>query len=147
MKRILVSAVVLAMSMSVTSALAQSDAIGKRKEIMKETGKRFGAVGKMVKGESPFDLAAVQDALKYASTAAKDMPSLFPDNSKTGNDTEALPKIWESKADFDALFNKLGADAAAAAAKITDEASLKANIQSVTKNCGDCHQSYRAKKS
>jgi cytochrome c556 len=144
MKRILIALVVCALG--ATAALAQSDVIAQRKALMKDTAKRFGEVGKMLKGESPFDLAKVQAALKQAETAGKQAPALFPDNSKTGGDTEALPKVWETKSDFDARFAKLAADAADAAGKITDEASFKANIQPVMKNCGGCHESYRVKK-
>jgi cytochrome c556 len=39
---------------------------------------------------------------------------LFPDDSKTGGDTAALPLIWEKKSEFDAIFVKLGADSTAA---------------------------------
>ena len=72
------------------------------------------------------------------------MPGLFPPDSETG-DTHALPAIWTDTADFDARFKKLGADSAAAATAITDEASFKANIMGVLKNCQGCHETYRAK--
>ena len=42
------------------------------------------------------------------------MRPLFPDNSKTGGDTAALPAIWENKADFDAKLTKFVAEAKAA---------------------------------
>ena len=45
------------------------------------------------------------------------MPALFPDDSKTGGDTAALPAIWENKSDFDARFAAFGKDAAAALAR------------------------------
>ena len=138
---------IAALAVGATSVMAQSDPIATRKATMKKVGEGAAAVGKIAKGEAPFDLATVQAALKTMEDAAKVMPTLFPDKSKTGGDTAALPKVWETKADFDAKWAKLGADASAAAAKIKDEASFKAEFPAVGKNCGGCHESYRAKKS
>ena len=98
----------------------------------------------MMKGEAPFDLATVQKALKTYVDAAEKMPKLFPDDSKTG-DTNALPAVWENRADLDARFKKLDEDAKAALAKIKDEASFKATMPDIFKNCGGCHEKYRAK--
>jgi cytochrome c556 len=125
--------------------MAQSDPIAARKAAMKAVGDSVAPVGKIMKGEAPFDLATVQRALATIQEKAKVLPTLFPDNSKTGGDTAALPHIWENKADFDAKYAKLGADAAAAAGKIKDEASFKAEFPNVTKNCGGCHETNRKK--
>lgn len=35
--------------------------------------------------------------------------ALFPDNSKTGGDTAALPGIWNDKAKFTGIYDKLAA--------------------------------------
>ena len=51
------------------------------------------------------------------ATRADKMQELFPDSSKTGGDTAALPAIWENKADFDAKLAKFSADAKAARAE------------------------------
>ena len=79
--------------------------------------------------------------------AASKEPALFPPDSKTG-DTNALPVIWDddNMADLDARFKKLGADATAALATIKDEASFKATMPGVLKNCGACHEKYQAKR-
>ena len=138
---------VAALLVATGAVIAQSDPIAARKELMKGNGKATGGAVKMLKGEAPFDLAVAQAALKvYADTAAK-APALFPDTSKTGGETEALPAVWTAKADFEAKFAKLGKDAEAAMAAIKDEASFKAAFPGVLKNCGDCHETYRAKKS
>lgn len=128
-------------------AVAESDPIVDRQELMKGNGKATKDVGGMLKGDVKFDLATVQAALKvYVDTATK-APALFPDTSKTGHDTEALPAIWTAKPDFEAKFVQFGKDATAAMALITDEASFKANMGPVLKNCGACHETYRLKKS
>ena len=75
------------------------------------------------------------------------MKPLFPDNSKTGGDTAALPAIWANMADFKGRFEKFGAEAKAAQSTVKDLDSFKAAFAGLTKNCGGCHETYRAKKS
>lgn len=97
----------------------------------------------MAKGEAPFDLAKVQASLKTISEGAPKLAGLFPDDSKTGGDTQALPVIWEKKAEFEGLWKKLAADATAAAAAIKDEASFKTEWPKIGANCGGCHKVFR----
>jgi cytochrome c556 len=132
----------LAMAIGLGAALADSDAIKARREIMKGDGASVKVAVAMMKGDAPFDLAAAQKIFAGFQEVAAKAPSLFPDDSKTG-DTNALPAIWDNKADFDARFAKFGADAKAAAAATTDEASFKAALPSVLKNCGGCHELYK----
>jgi cytochrome c556 len=141
MNRWIAAALVIATGASV--AFADSDAIKARRDLMKANGDASKPIVGMLKG-APFDLAVVQASLKTYANAAEKMPALFPDDSKTG-DTHALPAIWENKADVDARFKKFGEDVAAAEAAIKDQASFKANISTVLKNCGGCHEKYRAK--
>lgn len=143
MKRI--SAISLIAIATTVSALAASDAIGQRQKLMKSNGAATKELSGMLKGQTPFDLAKVQAALKvYQDDTAKFMV-LFPEDSKTGGDTSASPKIWTDAAGFKAANEKFIADAKVAAAAIKDEASFKATIPGVLKNCGDCHEVYRVK--
>ena len=134
-------------ALGVTVAVAQQDPIAARKELMKSTGKSAGAVAKMIKGEAPFDLATAKKSFATMQEVAGKMPALFPPTSKSGGETTAAPKIWESMDDFKAKFVKLGADAKAAEASVKDLDSLKAAMGVVGKNCGGCHETYRIKKS
>ena len=142
MKRIMFLA--LALSVGLGAAWADSDAIATRRALMKQDGQTSKAIFDMLKGNAPFDLAAVQKALvTYQDIAAK-APALFPPDSKTG-DTNAAPAIWDNMADFTAQFAQFGADAKAASAAITDEASFKANMPKVFAHCGGCHEKYKLK--
>ena len=138
---ICVGAVFLAIGIG--AALAQTDSIATRREIMKGVGSATGELGKMAKGEAPFDLTKVQAALKTYADASAKMPKLFPDNSKQGGETKALPKIWEDKADFTARFEKFGKESSAAESTIKDVATFRPTFAALAKNCGSCHELYR----
>ena len=126
------------------TVFAQGDVIAQRKQAMKSAADATSQPLKMLKGEAPFDLAKVQDSLKVVADVAQKLPNLYPDTAKTGGDTHALPVIWENKADFVALYDKLGKDASAALGSIKDEASFKAAYPTVLRDCGNCHKTYRA---
>jgi cytochrome c556 len=138
---------VAAIAIGVTALGAQSDPITTRKALMKEQGAQTKAGAGMAKGEAPYDQAKAQAILaNYIETSAK-MPDLFPENSKTGGETTAAPKIWEDMAGFKAGFAKMSTDAKAAQSSVKDLDSFKAAFGGLTKNCGGCHETYRVKKS
>jgi len=139
---------VAVIALGVGVAIAQQDPIAARKALMKANGDQAKAGAAMIKGEAPFDLDKARKMFATFEDAAEKMPALFPDNSKTGGDTTADPKIWENMDDFKARFAKLGADAKDAIAKVTDLDSFKAAFGGIGKNdCGGCHEKYRIKKS
>ena len=140
--RIALAAVVAAFA--ATAVMAQSDPIAARKGLMKGIGSANGAVTQMLDGKQPFDATKAKAALMTISENAGKAVSLFPASSKDG-DTNALPAVWDNKADFETKMTKMGADAKAAADKVTDLESLKAAIGAVRQNCGGCHNVYRAK--
>jgi cytochrome c556 len=125
---------------------AAEDPISARKALMKATGKQAGVAAAMIKGEAPFDLDKAKAAFAAFQDTAARAPALFPGPPKDGEDTAALPAIWQNKSDFEARFAKLGVDAKAAEASLTDLASLKTALGGVGKDCGGCHENYRVKK-
>jgi cytochrome c556 len=146
MRLVAIPAAVLILGTSV--AVAQNVAVIKeRKDHYKAMAKATKEPNAMFKGEAEFDLAKVQAALKVIEEKAAVLPKLFPDDSKTGEDTEALPKIWEAKADFDGRFVKLSDAAKAAETKITDAGTFPDVWKDVMGNCSGCHKIYRKPKS
>lgn len=138
--------VVLAVALSATAVIAQSKAIGERREIMKGVGAAAKEGAGMARGTTPYDNAkAVQIFVVYANAAEK-MPGLFPDDSKTGGETTASPKIWEDMNGFKAGMAKWGAEAKAAQASVKDIDSFKTAFGAIGKQCGACHETYRVTK-
>ena len=137
---------VSAIAIGITAVAAQSDPIAQRKELMKGIGGQTKTGAGMAKGEVAYDQTKAQAIFASYVDAAAKAPALFPENSKTGGDTAALPAIWTNKADFDAKFQTFGTDAKAAASAAKDLDSFKTAFSGVTKNCGGCHETYRAKK-
>jgi cytochrome c556 len=128
------------------TAVAAQDPISDRKALMKATGKQAGAGAAMIRGEAPFDLDKAKAIFATFQDTATKAPGLFPDNSKSGGETAALPAIWQNKTEFEGRFAKFGADAKAAQASVTDLDSFKTAFATVGKNCGGCHELYREKK-
>ena len=131
----------LAVGLSVGAVIAQQDPVTTREDLMKANNKHALAVVRMMRGQAPFDATAVDAAFAQWADTAQKLPSLFPDNSKTGGDNRASPKIWLNKKDFDAK----------AVAENHDKAKssldgLRAAIPVVGKACDNCHEDYRLSK-
>jgi cytochrome c556 len=143
MKRTIFVAGLLALG--VGAAIAQSDVVKQRQDLMKQMGAQTRPIGSMLRGQEPFDLSKVQAGLKVFSENSQKAAPLFPENSKNVGDTEALPSVWENKSKFEANMTKLHQDAQTAMASIKDEASFKAEMPKVLQNCGACHNDFRKK--
>ncbi|MEI9425059.1 cytochrome c [Mesorhizobium sp. Cs1299R1N1] len=140
---------VIAISMlALAASAAFADPVLGRQALMKERGKIVGGLSKVVKGEEPFDAAAVLTQLQALQANAEkfDVEALFPKGSDTG-DTTAAPKIWEDMAGFKTAEDKYLADVkASVAAAPADVDALKTQIGTIGSDCGTCHQGYRVKK-
>src|SRR6266480_4613201 len=106
--------ITVVIGLAVRVATAQQNPIAARKALMKANGDQAKIGSAMAKGEAPFDLAKAKTIFVTFLDAASKMPNLFPENSKTGGETSAAPKIWEDRADFKAKFVKFGSDAKSA---------------------------------
>jgi cytochrome c556 len=139
-----------ALLLGVGAVMAQQDQVKQTQTFMKGNGKNAGALGAMVKGEKPYDQAAVDAALAQFDETAKKLPTLFPASIKGVKPDgyySSSDKIWDDKAGFDehiAGFAKVVSDAKG---KITNLDSLKATLPLIGKQCGGCHETYRIKNS
>ena len=140
--------IVLAVAMiavGVTAVVAQSDPIAARKAMMKANNDNASNLVKMMRGETPYDAAKVNAAFAQWAETAQKFPALFPDNSKTGGNTRATPKIWETRSDFEAKVAAFGKAVADNRDKAKNLEEVKVALAAVGKTCDGCHEQYRAR--
>ena len=75
----------------------------------------------------------------------KELLNYFPENTKEGFKTEALPSIWENKDEFNALMQKASDDMI----KLSKAINTVEDFQKIQKtlmwnNCSSCHNRFRA---
>ena len=89
-----------------------------------------------------------EDAKKYIKEMKENYENLlkyFPENSKNGFGTEALPSIWENKTEFNALMKKSAEDMIKLAAVIEEAEDLRGEMKKfMWSNCKACHSKFRA---
>ena len=70
---------------------------------------------------------------------------LFPENTKEGFKTEALPIIWEEKDAFNSLMQKSADDMIKLTSIIEDADDIRGTLGKLMwANCKACHSKYRA---
>jgi cytochrome c556 len=133
------------LSFSISSYANQSveEIIKGRKAIFSEnyqTAKKISILLKSKKTEEAKPL------MKKMSDNYKKLLNYFPENSKEGFKTEALPSIWENKDEFNALMQKASSDMIQLT-KAIDTAEDLGVIQKklMWSNCSACHKKFRMK--
>ena len=83
--------------------------------------------------------------MKKISDNYKKLLDYFPENTKKGFKTEALPSIWENKDEFNALMQKASDDMNKLAKAIDTAEDLRASQKELMwSNCTACHSRFRA---
>ena len=104
-----------------------------------QTGKKISILLKSNKIEDAKPL------MKKMSENYKKLLDYFPDNSKEGFKTEALPSIWENKDEFNTLMQKASDDMIKLAKAIDTSDDLRAAQKELMwSNCSACHNRFRA---
>ena len=112
-----------------------------RKAIFSNNAKLAKRVNILLKD---FEVEEAEPIILEMSKNYENLLNYFPENSKEGYGTEALPIIWEEKDAFNALMQK-AADDMLQLAKVMEEVD---DIQATYKklmwaNCNACHSRYR----
>ena len=123
--------------------MSEEDLIKGRKAMFKQN---YSYAKKMSSEITKGNNQSVSDLALKMSRNYKALINYFPDNTKTGYDTEALPSVWEEKELFDELMNKASKDA-------NDFASLVMNLMGddlkehqkkmIWSQCKTCHDKFR----
>lgn len=139
----------VAMAVTAQAQMTADAAIAARQDAMKSQGGAMRTLTPIVRGEQPWNQAAVVQAASTLVGTAQKIPSVFPAGSGPDKGkTDALPAIWQNKADFDSKAKALE-DASARLLQLAqagDEAGAKAQFPNVGRACGGCHETYRLKK-
>ena len=89
-----------------------------------------------------------EEAKKFMKEMTENYETLlnyFPENTKEGFNTEALPSIWENKDEFNALMQKASDDMIKLAKAIETAEDLRAAQKELMwSNCTACHSRFRA---
>ena len=75
----------------------------------------------------------------------KRLLDLFPENSKIGFETEALPSIWENKDEFNLLMTKASSNMIELTSAIDGAEDVKSTLgKYMWSSCKSCHSKFRA---
>ena len=131
------------------AVMAQQEIAVQQDNLMRAQAKSvYDVMLKMVKGKTPYNQAAVDDAIKELEESVPRIPTVFATNPKQDvvNATYgSSQKIWQNKADFDSKVPPVVKAIAEVKGKIKDKASLKVAYDSINGKCNDCHETYRLK--
>jgi cytochrome c556 len=133
------------LSFSISSYANQSveEIIKGRKAIFSENYQTAKKISILLKSKK---IEEAKPLMKKMSDNYKKLLNYFPENSKEGFKTEALPSIWENKDEFNALMQKASSDMIQLT-KAIDTAEDLGVIQKklMWSNCSACHKKFRMK--
>ena len=122
--------------------LSVEDIIKSRKALF---SKNYSTAKRVQSFSSNGDFDEAIELMKEMSENYITLLDLFPENSKEGFKTEALPIIWEEKDAFNALMQKSAEDMIKLTSIIEDEDDIRGTLGKLMwANCKACHSKYRA---
>jgi cytochrome c556 len=135
--------------LSVGAVMAQQAVAVQQENLMKAQGKSmYGVMSKTVKGEIPYDQAAIDTAITDLEENVGKIATVFTPNPKeyvANSNFGSSQKIWQNKADFDSKVPPVAKAIADVKGTVKDTASLKMAFDSIQAKCTDCHETYRVK--
>jgi len=141
-KKIFILFILVSFSNSSYASQSVEEIIKGRKAMFSENyqnGKKISILLKQKKIEEAKPL------MKKISDNYIKLLDFFPDNTKEGFKTEALPSIWENKDEFNALMQKASDDMIKLVKAIDTAEDLRAvQKELMWNNCSACHNRFRA---
>ena len=121
--------------------LSVEDIIKSRKALF---SKNYSTAKRVQSFSSNGDFDEAIELMKEMSENYITLLDLFPENSKEGFKTEALPIIWEEKDAFNALMQKSADDMIKLTSIIEDADDIRGTLGKLMwANCKACHSKYR----
>ena len=134
--------VVLMFSFPVYSELSVEEIIKGRKALF---SKNYSTAKKVQIFASKGDFDKAKNLMLEVSENYKSLIEYFPENTKDGFKTKALPIIWEDKKNFNNLMSKASSDMIELNILIEDSDDIRGTLnQLMWSNCKACHSKYRA---
>ena len=133
---------ILFYSFSAFSEQTVEEIIKERKSIFSKNYK----TAKRVQGlASNGDMDEAKKLMIEMSDNYKRLIDLFPENSKIGFGTGALPSIWENKDEFNLLMTKASSNMIELTTVIEGAKDMKATLgKYMWSSCKSCHSKFRA---
>ncbi|MDT7524548.1 cytochrome c [Pseudidiomarina sp. GXY010] len=106
----------------------------------------FAYLGDMVKGDMEFDGEIFKArAADFSALSAMPWIGFSQTGAMPGNNSDALPAIWDNWDDFMQRAESFQQDAAAlaAAAESGDQGDIRKAFMAAAKNCKACHDQYK----
>ena len=129
-------------SQPANSDLSSEELIKGRKAIF---SKNYSTAKKVQTFASKGDFERAKSLMLEMSENYKNLLEYFPDNSKEGFKTEALPAIWENKDEFNNLMTKSSNDMIKLTKIIETSDDIKGSLgKMMWANCKACHSKFRA---
>ena len=142
LKKIFILLLLLSFSNSSYANQSVEEVIKGRKAIFSENYQNGKKISILLKSEK---IEEAKPLMKKMSDNYKKLLDYFPDNTKEGFKTEALPSIWENKDEFNALMQKASDDMIKLVKAIDTAEDLRAvQKELMWNNCSACHNRFRA---
>ena len=133
---------ILFYSFSAFSEQTVEEIIQERKSIFSKNYKTAKRVNSLA---SNGDIDEAKKLMIEMSDNYKRLLDLFPENSKVGFGTEALPSIWENKDEFNLLMTKASNNMIELTSVIDETEDVKATLgKYMWSSCKSCHSKFRA---
>ena len=144
-KYILFILIFVTLSLPVNAELSVEEIIKGRKALF---SKNYSTAKRVQTFSSKGEFEKAKSLMIEMSENYKTLIDYFPDNTKEGFKTEALPIIWENKDEFNALMTKSSNDMIKLTSLIEDTEGVDEVRAVLTKmmwgNCKACHSKFRA---
>ena len=133
---------ILFYSFSAFSEQTVEEIIKERKSILSKNYKTAKRVNSLA---SNGDIDEAKKLMIEMSDNYKRLLDLFPENSKEGFGTEALPSIWENKDEFNLLMTKASSNMLELMSVIDSTEDVRATLgKYMWSSCKSCHSKFRA---